>query len=103
VPGLADARRELAGGRFDLAIVDVALADGSGLDLLPELATSHPQGIPALVFSARDMDPAAGAVAKATMTKSRTSLLALVEAVRRLTDDSASSSAPPSIRAGAER
>ena len=103
VPGLADARRELAGGRFDLAIVDVALADGSGLDLLPELATSQPQGIPALVFSARDMDPAAGAVAKATMTKSRTSLLALVEAVRRLTDDSASSSAPPSIRAGAER
>jgi len=53
-PLLRDARRELAAGPFDLAVLDVGLPDGSGLDLCRELRhageTAH---LPILVLSAR--------------------------------------------------
>lgn len=53
-PLLRDARRELAARCFDLAVLDVGLPDGSGLDLCRELRhgpqTAH---LPILVLSAR--------------------------------------------------
>ena len=40
---LASARRAIAAGQFDLALVDLGLPDGSGLDLIRGLASaSHP-------------------------------------------------------------
>ena len=53
-PLVRDARRELAARHFDLAVLDVGLPDGNGLDLCRELradaATLH---LPILVLSAR--------------------------------------------------
>ena len=37
---LARARTAIAGGPFDVVLLDVQLPDGSGLDLLPDLATA---------------------------------------------------------------
>ena len=80
-PSLAAARRELAVDSFDVAILDVTLEDGSGLDLLTELEAASPP-VPTIIFSARDTDRAVASQAEGAMTKSRTSLDALVDAVR---------------------
>lgn len=69
-PTLASAREQLAaGGSFDLILLDIALPDGSGLDLLPEAAE---RDIPVVIFSAHEPDSdTAGSVA-AVLVKSRT-------------------------------
>ena len=79
-PTLAAARDLLAGGgSFDLILLDIALPDGSGLDLLPEAAE---RDIPVVIFSAHEPDSdAAGSVA-AVLVKSRTDnarLAAIIE------------------------
>lgn len=57
---LASARLQLF-RRPDVVLLDVSLPDGSGLDLLPELAAKYP-GIPAIVLSGHaTQDIAAGA------------------------------------------
>ncbi|MEG1455680.1 MAG: response regulator, partial [Comamonas sp.] len=48
---LADARRLAAAQRFALALVDLGLPDGSGIDLIAELRASDP-GMGILVISA---------------------------------------------------
>ncbi|MDM0016031.1 response regulator transcription factor [Variovorax saccharolyticus] len=47
---LAEARERLAQGRFDLALLDVGLPDGSGLDLLPWMQV-HAPAVDAVVIS----------------------------------------------------
>jgi len=47
---LAEAREQLAKGRFDLALLDVGLPDGSGLELLPWLQANAPE-VDAVVIS----------------------------------------------------
>jgi two-component system nitrogen regulation response regulator NtrX len=47
---LAEARKSVAGSLFDLAIVDIWLPDGDGLDLLRELHENHSE-MPVLVIS----------------------------------------------------
>ncbi|MGA0531657.1 ATP-binding protein [Hansschlegelia sp. KR7-227] len=76
------ARREIERSSFDVAIVDVTLEDGSGLDLLATL--SGPRRVPTVIFSANDVDRDIAAHVEASLTKSRTSLSALVDTVRRL-------------------
>lgn len=49
--GIASARRALVTDRIDLAVLDVALGDDSGLDLLPDLRSHLGQAIPVIVFS----------------------------------------------------
>ena len=48
------ARRAIAANRFDIAVLDVALALGSGGDLLHELRCSEGDTIPLILFSPRD-------------------------------------------------
>jgi DNA-binding NarL/FixJ family response regulator len=48
---VAQARRLLAGRSFGVALVDIGLPDGSGIDLVSELQASHPL-LPAVVISA---------------------------------------------------
>jgi len=48
---VADARRLLAERSFGVALVDIGLPDGSGIDLVGELQTRHPL-LPAVVISA---------------------------------------------------
>ncbi|WP_160147338.1 ATP-binding protein [Methylopila sp. Yamaguchi] len=81
---LIEARARLVDTAFDLAIIDVALGDGSGLELLADLEATTPRPIPAIIFSAHDVDGDVAPQAAAALTKSRTSLTALVDAVKRL-------------------
>lgn len=49
-----DARREIAAARFDLAVLDVGLPDGNGLDLCRDLrADAQTESLPILMLSAR--------------------------------------------------
>jgi two-component system response regulator QseB len=50
---LDDARRELASGLFDMAILDLGLPDGDGLELL-QAQRRNRQRLPVLILSARD-------------------------------------------------
>jgi PAS domain S-box-containing protein len=84
-PGLAAAREFLAHRTPDLVILDLGLADGSGLDLLPDLTDAEGRAIPVVVFSAQDADQQLSTRVDSVLTKSRTSLSALARTVRRLT------------------
>ncbi|GLK57434.1 hypothetical protein GCM10008170_34540 [Methylopila capsulata] len=97
---LIEARARLVDTSFDLAIIDVALGDGSGLELLADLEATTPRPTPAIIFSAHDIDGDVAPQAAAALTKSRTSLSALVDAVRRLVGPSDSTDAGPARRTG---
>ncbi|MGA0605875.1 ATP-binding protein [Phenylobacterium sp. VNQ135] len=100
VESLAAARQALSEQTPSLAILDVGLPDGSGLDLLPELHDPSGRPIPVVVFSAQAFDQAALAQAvDAVLVKSRSSLDQLIATVRRLTAVARHS---PSPAAGAE-
>jgi PAS domain S-box-containing protein len=69
--------------RFDLAVLDIALAEGFGLDLLPDLCGHDGQPIPVVVFSAQD-SPEVAARVLAVLSKSRASFDSLISTLRRL-------------------
>ena len=91
---VAEARKAIAGNAFALAIVDIALEDGSGLDLLNAMMASGSPDLPVIVFSARDAEKSVVARAEAVLTKSRNSLAALVDAVRLVIDERETASEP---------
>jgi PAS domain S-box-containing protein len=66
----ADALREQA---FDLVVLDIALPDGSGLDLLPLLHRPPKLPIPVIVFSAHELSSDMARAIEAALVKSRTS------------------------------
>jgi PAS domain S-box-containing protein len=78
-----EARHLLDLHQFDIAVLDVALAEGFGLDLLPDLCGANGQPIPVVVFSAQD-SPDVAARVLAVLTKSRASIDGLVATLRRL-------------------
>jgi PAS domain S-box-containing protein len=90
---LAAARTALAARRPDLVVLDIALGDGSGLQLLPELETATGGRIPVVVFSAQSSDKALAARVESVLTKSRTSLSALARTVRTLVSQPAAEQA----------
>ncbi len=83
VDSLMKARGALAESNFDLAVIDLALAEGFGLDLLPYLHDAEGQPIPVVVFSAQDT-PEITARVFAALTKSRASIGSLVAILRRI-------------------
>ena len=81
VGSVEDARRALATDRVDLAVLDISLGAGSGLDLLPDLRDGRGNVIPVIVFSAKGAASlACDEQVQAVLTKSHASLL--VETVR---------------------
>ncbi len=78
---LAEARERLARERFDLVILDLALPDGSGLELLPSLVSLDPP-TPVLIFSAHEVDKTAAGRVAAVLVKSQTSNRELLERIR---------------------
>jgi PAS domain S-box-containing protein len=84
VVNLAEAREALRECRFALVILDVALPDGSGLDLLPALRQSWQAPVPVVVFSAQDAGPELSGAVDAVLTKSRASLQRLIDTVEKL-------------------
>lgn len=77
---LRDAVRLLVQQSFDLVILDVALPDGSGLDLLPNLAPD----MPVILFSAMELDPALSHRVNAVLTKTKASELDVARLVKDL-------------------
>ncbi|HEY3799550.1 MAG TPA: ATP-binding protein [Caulobacteraceae bacterium] len=84
VDSLAAARSFLAVRTPHLVILDLALGDGSGLSLLPELNDPEGLPIPVLIFSAHDTDATVLSRVAAVLTKSRTTLPGLAATVKRL-------------------
>ena len=94
---IKEARRALAAGNIDLAVVDLGLADGLGADLLPDLQNADGAAIPAVVFSGQDAEPEIAEKVDVVLSKSQASLDRLVTILRRMTaetDTPASSPAP---------
>jgi DNA-binding response OmpR family regulator len=83
VESIDQAKRVLQSQQFDLAVLDVALAEGFGLDLVPELCGRDGQPIPVVVFSAQD-SPEVAARVLAVLSKSRVSFDSLISTLRRL-------------------
>jgi CheY-like chemotaxis protein len=80
---LDDARTLLARCGFDLVILDIALGQGSGLELLPQIE-ALPCRAPVVLFTAQDTDETLAGQADVVLTKSRASLALLVETVEGL-------------------
>lgn len=75
---LKEARYLISYNRYDLMILDIALPDGSGLDLLTDL----PLETAVVVFSAAEVDQKLGSRVKAVMTKTKASELDVAKLVK---------------------
>jgi PAS domain S-box-containing protein len=86
--GVREARERLAGGTYDVVVLDIGLPDGSGLELQPLL--SRPGGpTPFVFFSAHEIPQDAAGRAAAVHVKSRSSVAALVESVKTVLAETA--------------
>lgn len=83
---LAGARVLLETERPDIAILDLHLPEGSGLQLLPMLVDADGLAIPTIIFSAHEIAPDAAKMVDAVLVKSRGSLPDLRATVRRILD-----------------
>jgi PAS domain S-box-containing protein len=82
VDSIEAARAALAADSFDLAVLDISLGAGSGLELLPDLRDGKGKAIPVIVFSALDAGVACDEQVQVSLSKSRTSIESLVATVR---------------------
>lgn len=76
----AEARMHLQRETFDLIVLDSALPDGSGLDLLP-LLRNRSSTTPVVVFSAHEIEIEAAHSIAATLVKSQTSNQKLLDTI----------------------
>lgn len=83
VSSVDKARQALAAQQFDLAILDVALAAGTSLDLLPDLRDSDGDPIPVILFSAQGANPACAARTHAALAKSSSTIESLIATLRK--------------------
>lgn len=82
-PTLAAARQMLKDGQYDLAILDITLPDGSGMELLPDLNRAIPP-IPVMVFSAQEISMEAIRQVGVALVKSRTDNAQLLATIKRM-------------------
>lgn len=78
---LASARAFLDSFQVDILIVDIALPDGSGLDLVAELSRKDGPTPPVIIYSAQDCGGSDVREVEAVLTKSKKSLPNLVETI----------------------
>lgn len=81
-PSVVEARAALQRFRFDAVILDIGMADGDGLELIPLIRERQDAAV--IVFTAQDADPDRLAGAELTLVKSRDSLDRLIDETRRL-------------------
>jgi len=86
-PSVREGHAALRRQRFDAAILDVVMADGSGLDLLP-LLRDGPAPTPTILFTVHDPSPAFLAQVDAVLTKSRSTFDELVDRTLGLVEGS---------------
>lgn len=82
VSSLQAAREKISGEKFDLAIVDLVLPDGSGLDIVAELKALSPP-LPVIIHSAHEVADTTRNV-DAVLFKTRTPHDEFRQTVRRL-------------------
>jgi PAS domain S-box-containing protein len=80
---LAAAKERVNDGDYDLVILDIALGDGNGLDLLPLLGRRGARP-PVILYSATEASHEISGMVQAALVKSRDSLEALLSNVRAL-------------------
>lgn len=78
---LAEARQKLSIAHYDLAVLDVGLPDGSGLDLLPELNEAK---IPVIILSVHETDKSVQEYVRASLVKSVVSETKIVETIKSI-------------------
>lgn len=81
---VAAARKALAEEVFDLALLDLGLADGNGIEVLSELRREGQPPIPVVIFSAQDADPQIAGQVDAYLTKARTPMGSLARIIEDL-------------------
>jgi PAS domain S-box-containing protein len=79
---LEEAKRALAAGSFDLALLDLVLPDGWGLELAKLLAAPGRPPIPIVIFSALDTKPVGMQQVVASLVKSQVSHEELLGTIR---------------------
>jgi CheY-like chemotaxis protein len=84
IESIFQARAALAEEHFDLALLDLGLADGSGIELLSDLQREGQPPIPVVIFSAQDADPQIAGQVDAYLTKARTPMGSLVGLIEEL-------------------
>lgn len=82
-PSVVEARAAIRHKRFDAAILDIGLADGSGLEMVP-LLRAQDAAIPIMVFTAQEGDAATLEGVDGVLVKSRASLDTLLDDVMRM-------------------
>ncbi len=83
---LAEAKKCIDEGDYQLILLDLSLPDGSGLEIIPYLKQTHKQHIPVLVFSAFDAPQNLSQDIAGALVKSKTSnddLIKMIEKVMR--------------------
>jgi PAS domain S-box-containing protein len=83
VASIADAHVALTAQQFELAVLDLVLSQGSGLDLLPDLRDREGNAMPVILYSARAANGRNAAQVQAALTKSHTSIDHLILTLRR--------------------
>ncbi|PWW01715.1 PAS domain S-box-containing protein [Hoeflea marina] len=83
-PTLKDAESLLADQRFDLIVLDIEFAEGSGFDLLRTLAERAGPPIPVMILSASEMSEEVGKSVASALVKSRVSEATIVSEIERL-------------------
>ncbi len=84
VSDLPSARAVIEHAAPDLAILDLHLVEGTGLDLLPALVDRNGVAIPTILYSAHDIDADLAARVDAVLIKSRRSLPDLRATIRHV-------------------
>ncbi|MGC1172640.1 PAS domain S-box protein [Polaromonas sp.] len=79
---LQEARTRLNARRFDLILLDLTLPEGSGWDLLADIASLKPPP-PVVVFTAGEVEREQGMQAAAVLVKAQTSNAELLETLQR--------------------
>jgi PAS domain S-box-containing protein len=83
---LASARAFIADQHPDVVIIDLALPDGCGEELVADLAQSGDLATPLIIYSAQERNGEFAREVSAVLTKSRRSLSALVETITEILD-----------------
>lgn len=78
---IEEAKKMLATQNFDLAILDLVLPDGNGVELLPRIAK---KGLPVVVFAGDEIDPKYASYVSQTLIKSKTTPEKLLETIHEL-------------------
>ncbi|WP_316976063.1 PAS domain S-box protein [Shumkonia mesophila] len=86
---VAEARNCLDRETFDLAILDVKLPDGSGIELLPLLKGEGQETMPVIIFSGYAIDDDVARQVDAALVKARVTNRDLLETIRRLVGNDA--------------